>query len=177
MRRVNKVASYAGRFKDNANYLPRFYTDENFEAVERIRLACAEADISMVAATYAWLLNYSALREADGVLLGASSLDQLDVCLEACSDIVDLPDNVRDAFDGAWAVTRPGAAPASFWSSSRARRRRDPPFFAAQARSSTGAPTRPTCPIKRAGTRARPTTRRRRSKCAHYVTPSTQRSA
>ena len=68
---VSKVASYAGRFKDNANYLPRFYTDENFEAVERIRLACDEADISMVAATYAWLLNYSALREADGVLLGA----------------------------------------------------------------------------------------------------------
>ena len=68
----------------------------------------------MVAATYAWLLNYSALREADGVLLGASSVDQLDVCLEACSNIVDLPDKVRDAFDGAWDLTRPGAAPASF---------------------------------------------------------------
>ena len=117
MRRVDGVSKfgfYAGRFKDNANYLPRFYTDSNFEAVERIRLACAEADISMVAATYAWLLNYSALREADGVLLGASSVDQLDVCLEACSNIVDLPDKVRDAFDGAWDLTRPGAAPASF---------------------------------------------------------------
>ena len=68
----------------------------------------------MVAATYAWLLNYSALREADGVLLGASSVDQLDVCLDACSNIVDLPDKVRDAFDGAWDLTRPGAAPASF---------------------------------------------------------------
>ena len=45
----------------------------------------------MVAATYAWLLNYSALREADGVLLGASSLEQLDACLDACSNIVDLP--------------------------------------------------------------------------------------
>ena len=63
----------------------------------------------MVAATYAWLLNYSALREADGVLLGASSVDQLDVCLEACSNIVDLPDKVRDAFDGAWDLTRPSA--------------------------------------------------------------------
>ena len=63
----------------------------------------------MVAATYAWLLNYSALREADGVLLGASSVDQLDVCLEACSNIVDLPDKVRDAFDGAWDLTRPAA--------------------------------------------------------------------
>ena len=88
--------------------MPRFYTDENFEAVERIRLACAEADISMVAATYAWLLNYSSLNEADGVLLGASSVDQLDACLDACANVVDLPDKVRDAFDGAWEVTRPG---------------------------------------------------------------------
>ena len=125
---VSKVASYAGRFKDNANYLPRFYTDSNFEAVERIRLACAEADISMVAATYAWLLNYSALCEVDGVLLGASSLEQLDVCLEACANIVDLPDNVRDAFDGAWDLTRPGAF--KYWRSYSAdmpdRESRDP---------------------------------------------------
>ena len=106
---VSKVASYAGRFKDNANYLPRFYTDSNFEAVERIRVACDDADISMVAATYAWLLDHSALREDDGVLLGASSLEQLDACLEACSSIVDLPRNVKDAFDGAWDLTRRGA--------------------------------------------------------------------
>jgi aflatoxin B1 aldehyde reductase len=98
-----------GRFKNNENYLPRFYTDSNFEAVERIRKACDEAHVDMVTATYAWLLNHSALCEDDGVLLGASSLDQLDVCLEACSNIVDLPASVKDAFDGAWAVTRPGA--------------------------------------------------------------------
>ena len=63
----------------------------------------------MVAATYAWLLNYSALREDDGVLLGASSLEQLDACLDACANIVDLPQNVKDAFDGAWDLTRPSA--------------------------------------------------------------------
>ena len=67
----------------------------------------------MVAATYAWLLNYSALREADGVLLGASSLEQLDACLDACANIGDLPDNVRDACGGAWEVTRPGAV--KYW--------------------------------------------------------------
>ena len=72
-------------------------------------MACDEADISMVSATYAWLLDHSALSEADGVLLGASSLEQLDVCLDACSDIVDLPQSVKDAFDGAWDLTRPSA--------------------------------------------------------------------
>ena len=108
--------------------MPRFYTDENFEAVERIRFACAEADVSMVAATYAWLLNYSALREADGVLLGASSLEQLDACLDACANVGDLPDNVRDAFEGAWDLTRRGAF--KYWRSYSAdmpdRESRDP---------------------------------------------------
>ena len=121
-------AVLTGRFKNNDNYLPRFYTSENFEAVERIRDACAKADISMVAATYAWLLNYSALREDDGVLLGASSLEQLDACLDACANIVDLPRNVKDAFDGAWVLTRPGAF--KYWRSFSAdmpdRESRDP---------------------------------------------------
>jgi len=122
-------AVLTGRFKNNDNYLPRFYTSENFEAVERIRDACAKADISMVAATYAWLLNYSALREDDGVLLGASSLEQLDACLDACANIVDLPRNVKEAFDGAWDLTRRGA-PFKYWRSYSAdmpdRETRDP---------------------------------------------------
>ena len=91
-------------------------------------MACDDAGISMVAATYAWLLNHSALREADGVLLGASSLEQLDACLDACANIVDLPRNVKDAFDGAWDLTRPGCF--KYWRSYSAdmpdRESRDP---------------------------------------------------
>jgi len=48
----------------------RFYTDENFDAIEMISAACAEANISMVDATFAWLLRHSALTESDGVLIG-----------------------------------------------------------------------------------------------------------
>ena len=32
------------RFKDNANYLPRFYTDANFQAVETIKAALPEGE-------------------------------------------------------------------------------------------------------------------------------------
>ena len=98
-----------GRFKDNPNYMPRFYNDANFAAVERICAACDIADISMVAATYSWLLNHSALGADDGVLLGESSLDQLDAGLDACASPGELPSQVLAAFDGAWAGTRPGA--------------------------------------------------------------------
>ena len=45
---VNEVA--VGRFKDNPNYLPRFYTPANFAAVDAIRAACEAAGLSLVQA-------------------------------------------------------------------------------------------------------------------------------
>lgn len=97
-----------GRFKNNPNYLPRFYTSGNFQAVEVIRQACDKAEISMVEATYKWLLFHSALdaNKGDGLLIGASSLEQLNANLKACSSDEDaqLPLNVREAFDNAWEV-------------------------------------------------------------------------
>mmetsp|Transcript_8889 Transcript_8889/g.27781 ORF Transcript_8889/g.27781 Transcript_8889/m.27781 type:complete len:351 (-) Transcript_8889:161-1213(-) len=130
----------AGRFKDNPNYLPRFYTDDNFRAVDAIRAACDASGVTMIDATYAWLLNHSALGATDGVLLGASSLDQLDANLNACAGGgAALPRNVVDAMDGAWDLTRPGAF--KYWRSFSAdfpgREDRDPgaSYAAAKART------------------------------------------
>lgn len=100
-----------GRFKNNPNYLPRYFTSPNFEAVELIRKACDEAGICMVEATYRWLLRHSALTSTDGVLLGASSLQQLDQNLAACKVAADenegpLPKAVLTAFDEAWIITK-----------------------------------------------------------------------
>lgn len=106
-----------GRFKNNPNYLPRFYTSPNFEAIELIRKKCT--DISMVEATYRWLLCHSSLSPNDGVLLGASSLVQLDENLAACETAIDkgsLPDDIVDAFDQAWAITRANH-PFPYWRS------------------------------------------------------------
>ena len=87
-RRSISDAVAAGRFKNNPNYLPRFYTPANFAAVASIRDACDDAGISMVQAAYSWVLKHSALDLAngDGVLLGASTLDQLDANIDACRD-------------------------------------------------------------------------------------------
>jgi len=98
----------AGRFKDNANYLPRFYTDANFQAVETIQAALPEG-MELIGATYQWLLRHSALSAHDGVLLGASSLPQLDSNLAACAAAVeseDLPAATLAAFDQAWEITK-----------------------------------------------------------------------
>ena len=115
----------AGRFKDNPNYLPRFYTPANFAALATIRTACEAAGISLVDATYRWLLSHSALTPDDGLLLGASSLDQLESNMKACEaaggdQATPLPAEVVDAIDSAWsgagaAELRDGAFP--YWRS------------------------------------------------------------
>eukprot|EP00438_Fugacium_kawagutii_P017500 Skav206888 [mRNA] locus=scaffold2387:12858:14059:+ [translate_table: standard] len=97
-----------GRFKDNPNYLPRFYTKANFDALASIRSACEAAQVSMVTATYAWLLQHSALKaeKGDGILLGASSTSQLEQNLTACHQAQLLPEPVLAAFDAAWPTVK-----------------------------------------------------------------------
>jgi aflatoxin B1 aldehyde reductase len=106
----------AGRFKDNENYLPRFYTQANFEALEKIRAACEASGITMVEASFAWLLQHSKLGPEDGLLIGASSLEQLDANLAACTEgRGPLAAAVLAAFNDAWDVTKDGAF--AYWRS------------------------------------------------------------
>ena len=116
----------AGRFKDNPNYLPRFYTDANFAALNTINAACDAAGISLLEATYRWLLNHSALTPDDGLLLGASSIEQLESNMAACEAArgeqgirpKPLPESVIEAIDGVWdkvPALRDGAFP--YWRS------------------------------------------------------------
>jgi len=107
-----------GRFKNNPNYLPRFYTDTNFAAVDAVREACDAEGISMVEATYRWLMRHSALDKNDGVLLGASSMKQLKQNLDGCNASTEngsLPDSILFAFEEAWRLTKD--APFPYWRS------------------------------------------------------------
>lgn len=109
--KVSEVAD--GRFKNNQNYLPRFYTDENFQALDVVRAACEKDGISMVEATLRWMLRHSALKpETDGLLLGASSMEQLEQNLEACNAAAEkgpLSPELLAAFDKAWDITKDGS--------------------------------------------------------------------
>jgi len=108
----------SGRFKNNENYLPRFYTDDNFEALALIKNACDKEDITVLEATFRWLLRHSALCEKDGVLLGASSLSQIDQNLDLCLVAMEkepLSAEILKAFDDAWAITEKSAFP--YWRS------------------------------------------------------------
>jgi aflatoxin B1 aldehyde reductase len=98
-----------GRFKGNQNYLPRFYTPVCFRAIGLIQSACTDANVSMVEASYRWLLCHSALQadNDDGVLIGASSMQQLEENLSCCARAKDeqtLPQPVLKAFEEAWEI-------------------------------------------------------------------------
>ena len=99
-----------GRFKNNDNYLPRFYTDVNFQAVATIQAALPEG-LDLVTATYTWLRRHSALSAGDGILLGASSPAQLEANLLACEAAEHgdpLPDSLLMAFEQAWEISSQG---------------------------------------------------------------------
>jgi aflatoxin B1 aldehyde reductase len=89
------------------------------DALQLIRDACDKENISMVEASFRWLLRHSALQSGtDGLLLGASSLTQMEENCRACLAAANkgpLPDNVLTAMDEAWEITKPSAFP--YWRS------------------------------------------------------------
>lgn len=87
-------------------YRQRYWNEVQFEAVERVRSIAGEAGLTLIELSYRWVLG----RElTHGMLLGASSLDQLRANLTAL-DGPPLEDEVLRACDDVWA-TLGGAAP------------------------------------------------------------------
>ena len=116
-----------GRFKDNPNYLPRFYTDANFAAIRLIEEQCRKENITLLEASFRWLLCHSALDPAceDGFLLGASSVPQLEENLRACTLAATaatttpsllLSSELLQVFDDAWNITK-ADSPFPYWRS------------------------------------------------------------
>ena len=102
-----------GRFLDNPNYLPRYYSEGYLGAMELLRSACDAEGVTMIDAAFRWLIHHSPLISGDGILLGASSLAHLEQNLAACAAATPLPDTIVAALDEGWASVRDGAFP--FW--------------------------------------------------------------
>ena len=103
-----------GRFARLKSYRDRYWKQSYFDAVEQIRTACETEGIPMVEAAYRWLCNHSQLDAAkgDGILLGASSLPQMEQNLSAARK-GPLPQSILDAMDVAWEIAKPDS-PAYF---------------------------------------------------------------
>jgi 1-deoxyxylulose-5-phosphate synthase len=86
------------RFENNKRYQDRYWHEPYFKAVERLRQIASQAHRSLVSLSLSWLLHHA---PADVVILGASSLEQLNENLAASED-GPLPEDVVKACDQVW---------------------------------------------------------------------------
>ena len=98
----------SGRFRDMANYRPRYWQPSYLAAMAGVQEACAAAGISMTGAALAWMNHHSGLDAAagDAVILGASTREQLAANLDGCR-AAPLDDAVAAALEAAWETCRP----------------------------------------------------------------------
>ncbi len=86
------------RFDNNKLYQDRYWHQQYFNAVERLRQIAQSAGRSLISLSLNWLLHHTA---SDVVILGASSLEQLNENL-AAGEEGPLPEEVVKACDQVW---------------------------------------------------------------------------
>ena len=97
-----------GRFGIRTNYRERYWKQDYFSVLEAFSAACADAGIEPAAAALRWLAHHSQLdaTKGDGVILGASRIEQLEENLAAMEQ-PPLDDAIVEVLDRGWEVTRP----------------------------------------------------------------------
>jgi aflatoxin B1 aldehyde reductase len=78
-----------------------FVNDLSLKLHARLAEACDTEGIKMKEAALRWLMHHSALGQEDGVILGASSLMQMEENLKACEG-GPLPQSIVDSFESMW---------------------------------------------------------------------------
>ena len=103
-----------GRFTVRPNYRDRYWKESFFAAMHALNEACQAEGITLVEAAFRWLAFHSSLDadKGDGIVIGTSSLDQLDQNLGAVQAGA-LPESIVLAFEDAWVVAKPDS-PAYF---------------------------------------------------------------
>jgi hypothetical protein len=89
-------------------YRKRYFKDSTFEALKIIEPVVEKHGLTMIETALRWVVNHSALSIMDGndgVIIGCSSIAQLDENLADCKK-GPLPAEVVEALDKAWSVTK-----------------------------------------------------------------------
>jgi aryl-alcohol dehydrogenase-like predicted oxidoreductase len=92
--RRTRETEKGSRFEKNALYLNRYWSDHFFDLVDEYGKVAADAGLSLVELSYAWLAG---LEQVDSILVGPGSVDHLDAALDACEKVV--PADVRKRID------------------------------------------------------------------------------
>jgi aflatoxin B1 aldehyde reductase len=109
-----------GRFSDvEGNRSDKLYRDRYFnsvylDAINRLAPVVEKHGLTLPETAFRWLVHHSKLRpfDGDGIIIGASSIEQLDSNLKNLQK-GPLPDEVSQALDEAWYSTR--AVAKTYW--------------------------------------------------------------
>lgn len=108
-----------GRFSDTAAsgsmYRKRYFQDATFDALRLIEPVVEKHGLTMIETALRWVVHHSKLdikSGKDGILIGVSSLQQLEGNLENLEK-GPLPEEVVKTLDEAWLVTKPTAV--NYW--------------------------------------------------------------
>lgn len=109
----------SGRYSDAVGsmgemYRGRYFKDSTFKALQIIEPVVKKHNLKMLETALRWMVHHSKLKvfEGDGIIIGVSSLKQLDGNLEDCEK-GPLPEEVLKALDEAWHVTKVDTA--NYW--------------------------------------------------------------
>lgn len=90
-----------GRMDQMKHFHDIYVNDLSMELHDDLQKKCDEAQIPMAVACLRWLMHHSPLGEADGVILGGSSQEQMENNLLACEGGA-LPSPILDSFGTMW---------------------------------------------------------------------------
>ncbi|RAL61038.1 hypothetical protein DID88_010134 [Monilinia fructigena] len=102
-----------GRYSDSVGrlgemYRKRYWKESTFAALELIEPVVRKHGLTMVETAFRWCIHHSALNVLDGndgIIMGASSVEQLDANLKDCEK-GPLPEEVVKVLDDAWKVCK-----------------------------------------------------------------------
>jgi len=100
-----------GRFSFQKGYPERYWKDSNMQGVSLVAEACQQENITVAAAALRWLIHHSPLNDwkpemEHAIVLGASTLEQLEENLNACAE-GPLSTIITDQFEQAWKKSEP----------------------------------------------------------------------
>ncbi|KAF4511808.1 hypothetical protein G6O67_001018 [Ophiocordyceps sinensis] len=117
--RSKDMVPESGRFSDKTPmggmYRQRYFREGTFRSMQVIEAAVEKHGLSMIETALRWMVHHSKLQikeGADGILIGVSSVEQLEDNLENLEK-GPLPEDVVRALDEAWMISK--AESANYW--------------------------------------------------------------
>ncbi|KAG0349373.1 hypothetical protein BG004_007000 [Podila humilis] len=101
--RYDTKVSAASIYLFNVTYWNGLY----LEAIQNLKRTAESLGFSLVEATFRWMVHHAGLSPQDGIVIGASSVDHLQLNLSILAHAQPLPARMVTAFDDAWEQVKP----------------------------------------------------------------------